>query len=646
MPPRTLLGALLVNLLIVLAEISAQSAKVDRYIMPLIPGLAIVAAAGWLALVGWLGEWWQGRGARGVAALPLALLLLLQVGTAVATSPYYILYFNPLLGGAGRAQQRLMIGNGELLERAATWIAAQGEPLPEVASWYDHVFTAYYAGRTSSVEWEADSEPFTWAWMTARYVVTYVNQHQRQLPLPEEIRYFEQQEPLHVVRANGVEYARIYPGVGFDRSELDTVGQRASLQFGDSARLLGFDLAGSGVAGGTLPLTLFWEALGPFPSGDFVPTLRLVDAGGAVYGESGGIAVGGFLPVEEWQSGQLIRDVRHVPLPAGTPPGRYTVELSFRSPSLGDELGIVNEGQSLGVHVALGTVEVARPDEPPLLEGTGLSIGTALTDTMTTVAGARLLGYEARTTATTFRAGDGFPLTLLWQVSEPRAAAQTRLFLELSDGATRWRRMAGHPLGGGSAAPDSWRAGEWLREVWDGFLPADAPLGHYHLRLLAENGGTTTVLLDLGSVDLVAREHVFALPVPAFPQQATFGDAIRLLGYDLPTPAERGQPLPLVLHWQAGGEIEQHLIRFVHLRDAVGNLVAQQDGPPGEGAFPTSSWIEGEIVSEVVPLVLPNALPTGAYHLVVGLYDPRSGARLATAEGATEIVLEPAIPLP
>jgi hypothetical protein len=67
---------------------------------------------------------------------------------------------------------------------------------------------------------------------------------------------------------------------------------------------------------------------------------------------------------------------------------------------------------------------------------------------------------------------------------------------------------------------------------------------------------------------------------------------------------------------------------FLHLRNAAGETVAQKDQPPLNGAYPTSLWERGEIISDTLTLSLPSDLPPGPYHLVTGLYDFQTGQRL------------------
>ena len=63
---------------------------------------------------------------------------------------------------------------------------------------------------------------------------------------------------------------------------------------------------------------------------------------------------------------------------------------------------------------------------------------------------------------------------------------------------------------------------------------------------------------------------------------------------------------------------------FIHLLDEEGRIVAQQDGEPFGGAYPTSVWQQGELLGDEYRLQLPASLPGGTYRVVAGLY--RAGA--------------------
>lgn len=119
------------------------------------------------------------------------------------------------------------------------------------------------------------------------------------------------------------------------------------------------------------------------------------------------------------------------------------------------------------------------------------------------------------------------------------------------------------------------------------------------------------------------------------------GDAaIRLAGAEFAPRRRAGETQPVTLHWYASEAVPIDYTVFVHLRDSDGRLVAQADGPPLDGWYPTSWWTAGEWVADEHAFALPAETPPGAYQLVVGLYDPATGERLGDEQslGPVEIV--------
>lgn len=69
---------------------------------------------------------------------------------------------------------------------------------------------------------------------------------------------------------------------------------------------------------------------------------------------------------------------------------------------------------------------------------------------------------------------------------------------------------------------------------------------------------------------------------------------------------------------------------FVHLVAADGTVAAQRDMRPVGGSAATSAWVVGEPpVVDRIALALPEDLAPGGYDLLLGVYDPASGQRLA-----------------
>jgi hypothetical protein len=89
------------------------------------------------------------------------------------------------------------------------------------------------------------------------------------------------------------------------------------------------------------------------------------------------------------------------------------------------------------------------------------------------------------------------------------------------------------------------------------------------------------------------------------------------------------------LRWSADDWLDADYTVFVHLVDAEGDgaAIAQGDGPPLNGRWPTSLWIPGTALDDVHTVTLPDGLAAGMYDLLVGLYDPASGERLRLPDG-------------
>jgi hypothetical protein len=79
----------------------------------------------------------------------------------------------------------------------------------------------------------------------------------------------------------------------------------------------------------------------------------------------------------------------------------------------------------------------------------------------------------------------------------------------------------------------------------------------------------------------------------------------------------------LLTSWQTEGARFISLAMFVHLLDAAGNIVAQDDGL----GYPPHTWQPGDRFLQLARLPLPPDLPPGDYTLQFGLYDRATGAR-------------------
>lgn len=120
---------------------------------------------------------------------------------------------------------------------------------------------------------------------------------------------------------------------------------------------------------------------------------------------------------------------------------------------------------------------------------------------------------------------------------------------------------------------------------------------------------------------------------------AVFGDLFRLERFALAHRVEEQSTiLQLTLEWQALRPADRDYQVFVHVYDRQGELITQADHSPVAGFYPTSTWSLGQVVQDRVAVELPAALNAGAYQLAVGVYDWRSGERLAAFWEADGVV--------
>ena len=168
-----------------------------------------------------------------------------------------------------------------------------------------------------------------------------------------------------------------------------------------------------------------------------------------------------------------------------------------------------------------------------------------------------------------------------------------------------------------------------LDEVWpDGHvlqIPPDAPSGPYRIEMDFYTPGT---LDHLGETAVVGYLYVGQESAPAN-ELAHFADGFRLLAADVPADGwTAGTEQRLRLRWIADAPYRDRYTVFVHLLGPDGTLTAQGDQEPLGGFYPTDVWLAGVPVDDEYTLALPAELTPGTYRLVVGLYDPSTGARL------------------
>ncbi|MBA2447251.1 MAG: glycosyltransferase family 39 protein [Chloroflexi bacterium] len=268
-------GLLVAYCLLFVGMMTLAPKKFDRYLLPIFPVLEVLAAIGF-----WLAARCLPRGVAG-RAVPVFLLLVgaAQVLPAALVYPYYLAYYNPLLGGGAAAERAILVGWGEGLDIVTDHLNAKPDAARlVVAGRSGGLLGPHLRGPRSVNNVDAGA-------IEVDYIFHYVNRVQRQQldPLRPTTRGKESELAVTI---NGIDYARLI-------STAPRAGHNAAgTEFGGAVRLertllqsyaRGDPDAEEIRPGDTVDLRLQWAPLGPSGEG-LVALVELVDGRGDVVG--------------------------------------------------------------------------------------------------------------------------------------------------------------------------------------------------------------------------------------------------------------------------------------------------------------------------------------------------------------------------
>ncbi|MCB0209690.1 MAG: glycosyltransferase family 39 protein [Anaerolineae bacterium] len=559
-----------------------------------------------------------------ISNLPISLLLLtiiLGLTLSLPYHPYYLTYYNPLLLGWRWAPQTLLVGWGEGLDGAARYLNEQ--PVPTVSAWYEWLFPLLYHGEVESVVPQENL-------ITAERSVLYINQVQRDIPSPNIVHYFRtRRQPEYTVHLNGIDYAWVYAGpiAGFQPPASPHIALGGD--FGGEVGLLGYDIGSpTPVSGESLIITLHWQVLA-IPAQQRFVYVRLVDAQGHIWASTDSPPVMGLWPVERWQPDMFIEDAQELPIPAGTPPGTYRLEVGLYNPDTGETLAASGQPVGQGGGLLLGDVDVGWQPQTEIVIDLPHQTDTDLTDRV------QLVGYDAPPPAAT--TGDLLPIRLIWRDTNTwfnfdDAREKSVGFIWSRAGVTQAEQIDTLPL-----PVEQWGRGGVLRSQHDIIVPPDLESGHYDLSVRMHDGQQMVgEPFLLGSVDVETLPHEFKLPSSALQPDSAAGfivppeQTIRLAGYAY---TRTESTLDLKLFWQTDAPVTHRYKVFAQLLDTTNTVIAQSDSVPAGGQRPTTTWLPDEIITDGHRLSLPpNITPDKPYLLITGFYDPATGQRLSLAD--------------
>lgn len=187
---------------------SVGAKKFDRYILPVFPVMALLAAQGLM-----LGKQWivqrHGKQWTRVAYAAIAVALLSQVLAWNSTRPYRLDYYNPILGGSEQAQSIFQMGWGQGGDEVVDFLNLQTAdgPITVQTSAVPSAFT-YFLPDDSPVRFRNFSLRTPAGWYETDFYVAGIQQTQRGLAPGYDL--LQPYDPIHVVKIGGVHYFEIY----------------------------------------------------------------------------------------------------------------------------------------------------------------------------------------------------------------------------------------------------------------------------------------------------------------------------------------------------------------------------------------------------------------------------------------------------
>lgn len=245
----------------------------------------------------------------------------------------------------------------------------------------------------------------------------------------------------------------------------------------------------------------------------------------------------------------------------------------------------------------------------------------------------RLAGYGLQPLRRTASGRPQVWASLYWQ-TDASCDRNEKLRVSLVNAAgTAWGERTIEPPCGD---PFGWRDDLMVRQdVSLDVLPGTPP-GDYNLRATmidTRNGyevhPSSGATVTIGAVtlprdapigpDAVDMEHAL---------DARFGDAIRLLGYDVAGSSRADDTLAFTAYWQSLRPPDRRYRVFINLLDRTGKVVAARDAEPVDGLYPTDAWTADEVIRDGHHLAFADDRAADAVAVEIGLYDPASGERL------------------
>jgi dolichyl-phosphate-mannose-protein mannosyltransferase len=138
--------------------------------------------------------------------------------------------------------------------------------------------------------------------------------------------------------------------------------------------------------------------------------------------------------------------------------------------------------------------------------------------------------------------------------------------------------------------------------------------------------------------ETIGKYEIYSPSPLANLQSVDFGDSIAMVGWTCKIENSEPETIELSIVWQARLAMPRRYTAFVHLENARGDMISQDDHEPRGGLYPTTRWAATEIVRDNYKLSLPGNPAAGKYVIRVGWYDTGTGERLYVSGSADDSV--------
>jgi hypothetical protein len=241
----------------------------------------------------------------------------------------------------------------------------------------------------------------------------------------------------------------------------------------DEVLFLGYDIGSESVVpGGTLHVTLYWEAQRRLQE-DYSAFLHLDDLRPNYISWSLSEEINpADLPTSTWTPGFYVSDSHDLLISPETPPGLYVLRAGLYRRESGQRLAVLDDqGNAVPDSVELATIRVRRTTPVNLT-------GVTREEPLTFGDGIRLLGYRLEENSTT--PGDYFSLVLYWEALAEMSESYT-VFVHLRDDSGQtWAQADGVPVNG-TYPTWAWLRGETVEDEHLVLLDKTVPPGTYRL---------------------------------------------------------------------------------------------------------------------------------------------------------------------